>query len=340
MAGSAAQTKQLREIFLHTLYALPESPLRTAVYNARRKWHKRVLGENWMPVAISPDWWQSPACAALCAALQDWNDWVETASQAQAQNQAGYLAQLWAEYGQLQRLAQHPVLLQALLFSSHDLLAALPAFNRKDPAQFAKKDRQLARSLWQYATRAAFKTSPLSHFTGICLKRLGDLPTGGNPDGVHIPSGAPAFHTHKSVVTPNVALLPALYNLLLAAPAFYRSLSVSLNPCIVDKTNPAYEWLFYNGELESFQRAGANPAIDFVVETLLERQRRIPFPELCHQLREISEDTPEKTERYLLDLVDIGLLEWQLPEKGLSPGWCGKLYQFLGFLPDAPPPHH
>ena len=54
-------------------------------------------------------------------------------------------------------------------------------------------------------------------------------------------------------------------------------------------------------------------------------------------MRETSEDNPEKTERYLLDLVDIGLLEWQLIEKGLSPGWCGKLYQFLGFLPDAPP---
>ena len=29
-------------------------------------------------------------------------------------------------------------------------------------------------------------------------------------------------------------------------------------------------------------------------------------------------------------------MEWVLPEPGLSPGWCGGLYQYLGYLPSAP----
>ena len=328
--GQAAQSQQVASLFLHTLQTLPESTLRTEVYNTRRKWHKQATGGSWNPIHIPPHWRQEPACQALCETLQTWNDAAATASQTRANHQLLYQTQLAAEYSGLQQLAQHPTLLKALLFSSHDLLAALPAFHLKNPAQFAKKDRQLARSLWQYATRAAFKTSPLSHFTTVTLKRLAELPPETNPD-------SPSFQTHRSIVTPNVALLPALYNLLLEAPVFYRALSVSLNPCIVGPTSPAYEWLFYNGELESFQRTAATTTLDFIVEALLENQRELPFPELCAQLQEASGSTPEKTERYLLDLVDIGLLEWQLPEKGLSPSWCGKLYQWLGFLPNATP---
>ncbi|HRI58883.1 MAG TPA: lantibiotic dehydratase, partial [Saprospiraceae bacterium] len=217
---------------------------------------------------------------------------------------------------------------------SHDLLERLPSFAQKPVETFNKKDRQIALSLLQYLTRAAVKTSPLSRFTTVGLKRIG-RPTESHDD---------FSSTLKPHIIPNVVLLPALYEVLLREPVFQRALSISLNPCITRSTEAGIRsvqaprsWLYFDGENEAFQQMGANSAADIVVKTLLGHNRILPFPQLLNYLEDEIDAPQDQLQHLVYELIDYGLLEWELPEKGLSPGWCGALYQFLGFLPEQPP---
>lgn len=328
-ATGEKQIKALRDLFQAALTALPESPLRTDIYNTRRTWHRQTVSRQWTTVAWNSD--LESACADLCRALQVWNQWVKALQTQRTLAGQAWEVQLEAECRHLQQLAGLPVLQKGLLYASHDLLRRLPAFQEKESGGWVKKDRQIARSLWQYATRAIFKTSPLSHFTSVSMletapslpKEFDELP--------------PGFASDRAVVTPNVCLLPALYALLLEDASFYRALFVTLNPCVTGLMQAQYEWLYFDGELEGIQRTVATPALDFVVETLLATDRRIEYITICEQLQEATEAPLKSVEKYLLELLATGLLLWEWPESGLSPAWCGKLYQFLGFIPQASP---
>jgi len=315
-----ASTEAVQAAFDAALLLLPESPLRSAVYNARKDFFqkKKMPGAAFFrqvnTARALPEITQLLERLAVLKEIRD------------AQN--GFFKRyddaLKANYALLQGAAREETLRRALLFASHDLLERLPAFAEKPLEQFTKKDRQTALSLLRYLTRAAAKTSPLSRFTTISLQKIG-----GQADE----SEAPFFQ--KSQVTPNVALLPAIYEVLLRERAFYRALSLRLNPCVEDEKQK--NWLYFDGEQESFQQMGEHPVADLVVKILLENGRKWPFVKLLHRLGEEVDADPAQLQSLVFELVDYGLLEWDLPEKGLSSGWCGSLYHFLGFLPEQPP---
>lgn len=300
-------------------------PVRTSIYKARQVFFQQQK----LPPEKTLAAWQEqvahyPTLSNLLQAVAANRSAEQSLVTATKDYQALYdkaLAQAWHS---LQDLCGEEDFQRALLFSSHALLAQLPRFRQEDPADFRKKERQTALAVLQYATRMAAKTSPYSRFTTVSLHTLeqGEAPE------------MPGFG--KTAGTPNVALLEALYDVLLRAPAFYRALSVSLNPCIVRTEKEEYAWLYFDGTRESFQQAPVSPALDFVVETLLAKERALPFIQLLPLLADAADAEPAALEHYLIDLVDSGFLEWVLPETGLSAGWCGSLYQFLGFLPAEP----
>ena len=322
-----AAKSRLKRAFSEALETFPEGTLRTELYNTRKKWYHQTEAGRYLPLPIDPHWSQHPAGQQLTAAAGTWNHSCAEASEWRQKNSARYHAQLEAEYRALQQFAQNSILRRALLFASQDLLDNLDSFCEKDPAQFAKKERQTARSIWQYGTRAVFKTSPLSHFTTVGWQRLSPT-VDGAPDWME-------GFGHKSAVTPNVALLPALYDLLLESPAFYCALSIVLNPCIVSSADVEYEWLFCPGDAESVQTLMPNPTVDFLVDYFLSEGRTQSFAKCRDLLATAAETDPEVAAQYLFDLLDIGFFEWEWPEKGLTPSWCAGLYNFLGFLPNA-----
>jgi hypothetical protein len=308
-----------------TLSALGDSPLRTAVYNARRTFFQKRK----MPAAIFfqllNEKREQPEIAQL---VENLNFWKKNQN-SKAEFSRCYEEASQANFQLLQKAARDETLRRALLFASHDLLDRLPSFAEKPVEKFNKKDRQTALSLLQYLTRAAAKTSPLSRFTTLSIWR---------PERPHDSD----FSISKSAVTPNVALLPALYEVLLREPALFRALFVSLNPCVAKNEQPTTNnqqltWLYFDGENESFQEMAANPAADLVVKTLLENGRKMLYLDLLSLLENEVEASPEQLQSLVFELIDYGLLEWDLPEKDLSPSWCGALCNFLGFLPEQPP---
>lgn len=318
-----AAARLLQQALDTALATLPESPGRTRLYNARRVFFQKQK----LDAAALPE---SPA---LRAAAQAWQQAHENLAAARQAVRDQYDEVLQRAFSALQALAGDGDFQRGLLFASHDLLAQIPDFQHIAPQDFTKKQRQTAYALAQYATRAAAKTSPFSRFTTVSMQAVE------NQEPVN---ETPIFDENwpgvKAVVTPNVALLPLLYDVLLRAPSFYRALPLRLNPCVTGlPADGVLRWLYFDGVDESFQEMPASPSVSFIVKTLLDHDGSLAFRALLARLDETLEAPPEAREGFLLELAAIGLLEWQLPERGLSPGWCGGLYQFLGFLPDAEP---
>lgn len=325
----------LQKTFDDCLAALPESAQRTAVYNARKHFfqQEKLPGNAFIADLSTPG--LPPEATALLTAIQVFQTARQTLLDAQNRYRKHYDHTLNKGYQNLQEIAGSESFQRALLFSSHSLLAQIPRFCQTPVTEFAKKERQTALAVLQYASRMASKTSPLSRFTTVALHKTGaELPP---TEQTELQTSNSESQTlSKAVVTPNVVFLEAIYELLLQEPAFYRSLSVRLNPSIVSLAEKTYKWLFFNGEQESFQQAEATPLLHFIAGLLLNNNRQSPFITLLDQLEAEVDAGRDALEACVVDLLELGFLEWVLPENGLSPGWCNGLYQYLGFLPAEP----
>jgi hypothetical protein len=291
------------------LSVLSPGPARTKVYNFLRKARKCPPDQPLFPPDDLPE--------NFLFLFNDRNTAIEQMHQAGRAFEKQYQEVYGLEIAALQQVAADDTLQRALLLTSHDLLRTLPDWCTRIPAQFTKKDRQIARSVWQYVARAAAKTSPRSRFTTT---------------GVWMEEGARATAQRK--IVPNAALLPALYEVLLTRPAFREALWVRLNPCIVCEEPVTYRWLYCDGQQEGWQQCAAAPELSWVVACLLQHSRRMRFAEL-HTLLQNAAD-PETAESFLTELTEVGFLEWEWPENGLSPAWCSNLLQFLGWMPLDP----
>jgi hypothetical protein len=232
-----------------------------------------------------------------------------------------YHEALSAGFHQMQSLAEDSDIQAALLYASHDLLKQLPALQKKPTETWRKKEKQTALTLARYVARAASKTTPFSRFGMVGLQQAHASETD--------------FSDHKRAVSPNVALLPAIYDALLQQPVFFRALRVQLNACITRNSN-LYIWLYYNGTEEGFQQSAGTPTLNALVRRLLELGRSAPFETISDYLQSFTDANPAALETWLLDLTDTGFLEWVWPENGLSASWAGNLYQYLGSLPAEP----
>ncbi len=321
--------QNLLQAFDEALSFLPPSELRTLVYNAR----KRFFQQRKMPGARVMAVIQEDASLHLIQkAIEGWEKYQQEIKAAERQFEKG----LSDNYKVLQYcpVFGDETLQKALLFASHTLLASLPDFMQKQVGDFNKKDRQTAFSLLQYLTRSVFKTAPLGRFTTVQVRKLSSFH--------EVEEGVGEWHQSKFLVSPNVAFLPAIYDVLLGDPAFYQSLRLTLNPCIAplppfgNASIAAVSWLYFDGEHEAFQQIGPDPVAELVLKVLLHHNRSIPFVELMGILGHAVAANEMQLKELLFKLVDIGLLEWQWPEKGLSSNWCSGLYNYLGYLPASP----
>ncbi len=318
-AAALETAAQVQAAFDALLAEQPESPFRSALYNARKAFFlkRKMPAEKLLKELDGRK--GAPLAAALLRHLRAW----EQAAQWEERFGIACQQRLATEFSRLQQTAADPDFRRALLFASHDLLDRLPDFCAKPAAAFGKRDRQTAISVLQYRNRSTFKTTPLSRFCTVQLWRMGQAQDF-------------SFVADKIAVTPNVAMLPALYEVLLRIPRFYESLYVLLNPSVSTEKEGALTWLYFDGEQEAFQQLAANPVAELVVEILLRNARKLPFPRLMVLVSDAVEAPTPQLESLLRDLIDFGLLSWQLPEMGLTPAWAGNLGNYIGHLPSDP----
>lgn len=307
----------LMEAFDDLLKFLPVSELRLQVYNARKLFYQKAKLPGHSLLQLLETRSEEPAVARFLKVFNTWNNLLET----DRNIDGAYQPLLLSTYQQIVHATGQEPFQRSMLFASHDLLSAC---KKIDPAcgSLSKKERQFLLSAYQYLTRGALKTSPFSRLTTVQM--------------LDLQRDAPELNWLKdrAVVTPNVALLPAFYAFFLQHPAFYRSLSLRLNPSVRLLDNGSYEWLHFDGEQESFQAMPVQPAVAILME-LLQNIREKPFMELLLDLQERVDAPAEKLENFLLELTDYGLLAWKLPEPGTSAAWVSNLIQYLAHLPGA-----
>ena len=310
-----AAIQNVQSAFDDLLHALSNSPERTLVYQARQSFFqkKRLPKEGVLP----PNENLEKAFEALKIGEENFG-------KVKDDYKINYSKSLLAGYAALRELAGNPDFQHAMLFASHDLFHRLVVFSQSgQDASFNKKDRQTAFALTRYATRMAAKTSPLGRFCGV------GLPT----ENV---SEMPAFAQSRTIVTPNTALLPALYAVLLTEKPFFESLQIRLNPCITAGNLPEYQWLAMEGDTEMFHQTNSTTFLNWLIQQMLDHGGYFSWEALMAATMEQVEADEATVEKHLLRLFDNGLLEWVLPVDGFSASWCGQLYQYLGFLPSSP----
>ncbi|HLP92690.1 MAG TPA: lantibiotic dehydratase, partial [Saprospiraceae bacterium] len=296
------------------LRELPEGLPRTVVYNARKAFFQQKkmsvpkVSECLTGSSVFDRWLQ---CSSRWEKLQQ--DKLSAISALSDAMDAGI--------AQLRSWAFDPVLRAGLLYASHDLLARLDEFTQQHHVHTRKKDRKTAMTLLQYLSRAIFKTSPFSRFTTLSVQLLGS--------GARQEMGQ--WFTSRTTVTPNVALLPFLYEVLLKDPDFSSQLRLRLNPSLRKSPNGEYTWLYFDGIEEAFQQMRAQPLVDYVWDYFSSNHSKTSFQQLSDLLAAETEDSTDAVSSWLNRLIDLGFLDRELPEKGLAPGWCGGLYQYLGF---------
>jgi hypothetical protein len=300
-AAHATLAAQIQDAFDLLLSEIPASPRRTALYNARKAFFQKRRTPKDLAAWDMPD---SPAYITLSSLLVQWEQSKAECASLVSAYELGLEQSLAISLDALRPLAQHPTIQRGLLFASHDLLLAF----RQNKLLSEKELLSLHRYVW----RAAVKTSPLSHFTTLDL--LSDEQV----------EDAPVFD--KSLVVPNVALLPLLYDVLLRVPDFYQTLPIRLSSSL-QFSEDQWTWLYYDGEQEVFQSLPYKPWIEDFVR-VLDMSAKVSYHEVLSALPQEFDDNMRR--KALETFVDMGLLEWILPENGLSTSWCGNLYQYLG----------
>lgn len=301
---------------------LPDARLQKIMTNTRRHLRQETFDKS---IVVDP--YLREKRPDIAGMLDDLNEKISNKQFIVNQLQDTFAAWILAERKALIQYAEHETIQRSLLYTSHSLLGELPDLAGSDPENWHKKERRTALSLLHYFTRAATKTTPLSRLASVHLQYL-DRAT------VDIDDQAPVFSTNKHIATPNVAMLPGLYEVLLREPAFFNTLGVRLNPSLQNSAG-RYNWLYFNGEQESFQHIYTGTALDVIRTFFEQHEKTVRFCDLTAALADEMEGKEDDIQSFVFQLIDYGWIEWVWPEKGLSPGWCGSLYNYLGFLPSS-----
>ena len=204
-------------------------------------------------------------------------------------------------------------LTKGLQLASHSLLDRLKAYQQKGGQGLNKKLLQTERKLLQYLSRIAAKTSPFSSFTQLAIIDLKN-----NLD-----------YVSQRKVRLNNSIFRFFRDVLIHYPAFYKPLKIRLNPAIWLSGKEELKFLLNTRNIESVQSIEKSELIDFFIEALSEAEKEYTFSEFIEMLAEHIEAKRDDLEKYLLELIDYGLIEWNWPFSGLNPQWHIALRELL-----------
>jgi Lantibiotic dehydratase, N terminus len=229
----------------------------------------------------------------------------------------------WMENRQtLHNWTQDETIQRTLLFTSHDLLQQLSRCKPPSAERWDKNERSAIFSLLRYGCKMATQTSPLSRFASVNIQTFSAQT---NYDD------EPELGRENIKITPNVALLPHFYAVLRGSSSFVQAQKCRVNPSLW-LTDEQVFWCFTKDQEEQLQQANCTPLLVHLAE---KGQQSLDFNHLCAEIQSLTAADLLEVQQYLLKLFEVGVLEWIWPVDGYSPGWCGQLYQYLGFLAEG-----
>lgn len=197
---------------------------------------------------------------------------------------------------------------RGIAFTSHDLFnkyfrAGKPDFN----------DNKLHLSMLKYLSRTVVKTSPFSSFTHIATVHLKDQAT---EEAAMIKT---PLDKAKPQLTINARIVKCIIQLLLKYPPFYTQQQLMLNSTLAIK-DLQYTFLLNTNNSESIQRIAQSEDINCIIEKL-KLEREIKFEQLAHFITEVFDSEKQEAEKYIHELIRVGLLEYIL-EIDITNRYC------------------
>ncbi len=223
------------------------------------------------------------------------------------------------QYSFLKDFFQDQNILKGLLQSSHSLYHQSKKLESKSPEFFRKKERQTLRALAQYFYRIGTKTSPFSHFTTLDLLS--------EKDGFFKSEN---LEPENSFFQFNNFILVEMKELLLKEPTFFRQLQLKINPTI-SVNNDAFHFIINSKNVETIQQIESSIILEELSQNILSKEG-VTLKIAVAQLLELVEADEESIENYLLELIELGFIEWHWNFSGLSFDWEDKLLAFISSM--------
>lgn len=220
------------------------------------------------------------------------------------------------QYTFLQGFFQNEDFQNSLLQSSHSLYHQNKKLTLKSPLDFKKKERQTLRALAQYFYRIGAKTSPFSHFTTLDILS--------EKDGV-FKNGK--LENGDNLFQFNNFILSEMKNILLQDSSFYHQLKLKVNPSIFVQ-NEDFHFIKNDKNIETVQQIETSIILKELSQTIIPKEGAL-FEIVVIQLLELVEANQENLEKYLLELIELGFLEWDWGFSGLTFDWELKLQKII-----------
>lgn len=230
-----------------------------------------------------------------------------------------YEEHLSKDHASVRELASNELFLKGIRLSSKDLFDQMVLYLNDPIENLTSKQLKIEYSLLRYLTRMYFKTSPFSTFThvGLADVRASTVP-------LQLPSG----YSVKSRVRLNNRMFDHIKNLLSTHPEINDSLFIIFNPTITLK-GQSVSFLINFHNLESFQTIEGNPVIHRLLEIRDSQRRSISLKKMVGYLSNEIDATETAIKNYLLNLIEIGFLEFDFRVSALSPDWDTSLIEQL-----------
>ena len=189
-------------------------------------------------------------------------------------------------------------------------------------------DPKTERGLLRYLTRAAAKATPFGRF---CAVVPGHLAKVASPITL---SGDPTAKWSR--IRLNKRLMQLVLGYLATDEVARRQMPHRLNPTLQLGADGAVFLAAHSGR-EAFQKVERNAAMDLIVSELKVRGT-VTIQELAAAIAALPEvdASREEAEVYLERLVEVGLLQPDLPGLSQDSDWPGRLLQVLAPVDDTP----
>lgn len=253
--------------------------------------------------------------------LQDYTSLLKDLKEKVQAGEAVYTKELNEGREQLKQLINSEDFKKGLILSSRTLLNRVGSFQKRPVDKFRKKEHQVEQSLLQYLTRMYAKTSPFSTFTNLSIGTIKE-----GQSGIQISSVN--GRQVKGHIRLNNYLLKYLMDLLKNYRPSYILFPLRCNPTYQNRGDH-FLYLTNHNNIESFQRIPYNPVVEHIAGVVQEYTEGIRFIDLIESLQNDIDASAEEVESYVKQLVEFGLLEYNIGVSGVDPDWDVKLVPVL-----------
>lgn len=219
----------------------------------------------------------------------------------------------------LQLLLKDPVILEALLLASPDLVEALPYWQE---APTSTKGRRVERSLVKYLSRLCGRSTPFGLFAGSSLGRLGS-------------HTSLAIHRREDYIRhtrPDMDYLCNLASVLAADPAIARLLTYTPNSSLYTAAGRLhYCESRQKGKRRTYHLVAVDPT-DYLEALLVRAARGASFADLATSLV-CDEISLEAAEAYVQELIESQILVSDLEPAVTGPEPLHSMIRTLSALP-------